>query len=120
MGGKGPYSGKPETMAEVKDNYIVMGSSGRIGKLVVNKIINGKTFITKYPDRSHVVYTKEQIEFREIFAKTAKFASEIVRDPVKKSTYPRKGAKSIYHCALTDYRNEYKRIKASDLDAGTD
>ena len=107
-------------MAEVKDNYIIQGTSGRIGKLVVNKIINGKTFITKYPDRSKVVYTKEQIEFREIFAKAAKFASEIVSDPVKKSTYPRQGSKSIYHCALTDFMTEYKRKIALDLDAGAD
>jgi len=107
-------------MAEVKENFVVQGSSGRIGKLVVNKIINGKTFITKYPDRSKVIYTKEQIEFREIFAEAAKFASEIVSDPVKKSTYPRQGRKSIYHCALSDYMKEYKRKKAKDLSAYAD
>ena len=98
-------------MAEEKDNYVIRGTSGRIGKLLVNKIINGKTFITKYPDRSKVKYTKEQIEYREIFAKAAKFASEIVSDPVKKSKYPRQGRKSIYHCALTDFMKEYKRNK---------
>ncbi|MDP9042518.1 MAG: hypothetical protein M3N30_11115 [Bacteroidota bacterium] len=107
-------------MAEVKENYIVQGTSGRIGKLMVNKIINGKTFITKYPDRSNVNYTKEQIEFRKIFAKAAKFASEIVRDPAKKSTYPRQGRKSIYHCALSDYMTDYKRKKADNLSADAD
>ncbi len=107
-------------MAEVKENYIVQGTSGRIGKLVVNKIINGKTFITKYPDRSKVNYTKEQIGFREIFAIAAKFASEIVSDPVKKATYPRQGRKSVYHCALSDYMTEYKRKKAGRSSAGQD
>jgi hypothetical protein len=107
-------------MAEIKDNYVVQGTSGRIGKLTVLKIINGKTFITKYPDRSKVNYTKEQIQFREIFAKAAKFASEIVNNPAKKSTYPRQGRKSIYHCALTDYMTEYKRKKAEDLFADAD
>jgi hypothetical protein len=95
-------------MSEVKENYVVQGTSGRIGTLLVNKIINGKTFMTKYPDRSKVIYTKEQIEFRKIFAEAAKFASEIVSDPVKKSTYPRQGRKSIYHCALGDYMSAYK------------
>ncbi len=47
--------------------------------------------MTKYPDRSNVVYTKEQIEFRKIVREAAKFASEIVSDPVKKSTYPPPG-----------------------------
>ena len=104
-------------MARVKDNYVVEGTSGKIGNLVVNKIINGKTFVTKYPDRSNVKYTKEQIEFRQIFAKAAKFASEIVGDPAKKFSYPRQGRKSIYHCALSDYMTEYKRKKAEELSA---
>ena len=107
-------------MAEVKENYVVQGTSGRIGKLVVNKIINGKTFMTKYPDRSNVIYTKEQLEFRKIFAEAAKFASEIVSDPVKKSTYPRQGRKSIYHCALSDYMKEYKRKNADVSSAEVD
>jgi len=101
-------------MGEVKENFVVKGISGKVGNLIVYKIINGKTFMTKYPDRSKVNYTKEQIEFREIFAKAAKFASEIVNDPAKKSTYPRQGRKSIYHCALSDYLTEYKRKRAED------
>ncbi len=76
--------------------------------------------MTKYPDRSNVVYTKEQIEFRKIFAEAAKFASEIVSDPVKKSTYPRQGRKSIYHCALSDFMKEYKRKKADGSSADAD
>jgi hypothetical protein len=107
-------------MAEIKDNFTVQGISGRVGNLAVYKIINGKTFMTKYPDRSKVIYTKEQIEFRKIFAEAAKFASEIVNDPAKKSTYPRQGRKSIYHCALSDYMTEYKRKKVDGTSAGTD
>ena len=106
-------------MAEVIDNYVVNGIKGRVGKLAVYKIINGKTYMTKYPDRSNVVYTKEQIEFRKIFAEAAKFASDIVNDPVKNSTYPRQGRKSVYHCALSDYMKEYKRkiAEGSSADA---
>jgi|SRR5450432_36640 hypothetical protein len=105
-------SRKTETMAEIKDNYVTKGIAGRVGTQAVYKIINGKTFMTKYPDRSNVVYTKEQLEFRKIFAEAAKFASEIVSDPVKKSTYPRQGRKSIYHCALSDFMANYKPKEA--------
>ena len=101
-------------MAEIKDNYVVLGIKGRVGTLAVYKIINGKTFMTKYPDRSKVVYTKEQIGFREIFADAAKFASDIINDPDKRSFYPRQGRKSIYHCALSDYMKAYKRMEAED------
>ena len=101
-------------MAEVTDNYVTQGARGRIGDLAVFKRINGKTFMTKYPNRSNVVYTKEQIGFREIFADAAKFASEIRNDPDKYSVYPRQGQKSIYHCALSDYMKAYKRMEADD------
>ena len=47
-------------------------------------------------------------------------ASEIVNDPVKSSTYPRQGRKSIYHCALSDYMKEYKRKNADELSANAD
>jgi hypothetical protein len=94
-------------MAQIKENYVTQGIAGRVGNLAVYKIINGKTFMTKYPDRSNVVYNKEQLKFRKIFAEAAKFASEIVSDPVKKSTYPRQGRKSIYHCALSDFIANY-------------
>jgi len=104
-------------MAEITDNYVVKGIKGRVGKLAGYNIINGKTFMTKYPDRINVVYTKEQIEFRKIFAEAAKFASEIVNDPIKSSTYSRQGRKSIYHCALSDYMKEYKRKQAEGLSA---
>ncbi|HET7003064.1 MAG TPA: hypothetical protein VFI33_17185 [Puia sp.] len=101
-------------MAEIKDNYAVKGIKGRVGTLAVYKIINGRTFMTKYPDRSKVVYTKEQIGFRKIFAEAAKFASDIINDPDKRSFYPRQGQKSIYHCALSDYMKAYKRMEAED------
>lgn len=107
-------------MATVKDNYVMQGISGRVGKLFVNKIINGKTFVTKYPDRSNINYTKEQIQSREIFARAAKFASEIVNDPVKKAAYPRRGRISIYHCALTDFLYQHKEMKKKESSANKD
>jgi hypothetical protein len=106
---------KAEIMGLIRDNYITMGISGKVGNLCVFKRINGQTFMTKIPDRSNVVYNKEQLEFREIFAKASKFASEIVNDPVKKAAYPRQGARSVYHSALADFLAEQKRNKSGDL-----
>jgi hypothetical protein len=107
-------------MAEVKENYVVQGCSGRVGTQLVIKIINGKTHLTKYPDRSKVTYTKEQIEYRKVFAEAAKFASEIMSDPDKRSSYPRQGRQSIYHCALSDFMKEHKRKKAEGLSAAAE
>jgi hypothetical protein len=102
-------------MGEVKDNYVIQGTTGRIGKLVVYKTINGKTFATKYPDRSNIKYTKEQIGYRKIFAEAAKFASEIVSDPKKKAAYPRHGKTSVYHSALKDFMLKDKEKKIQEV-----
>jgi hypothetical protein len=90
-------------MAEVKDNIITKGLSGRFGKELVFKIINGKTFQGKYADRSRVKYSKEQLKVKKIFAEASKFASEIVNDPVKKAAYKPKDRHSVYHSALADF-----------------
>jgi predicted HTH transcriptional regulator len=90
-------------MAWVKDNVLMRGHAGRIGKEMVFKIINGKTFSGKYPDRSQVKYSKEQLKVKKIFAEAAKYASDIVNDPVKRAAYKRKGRTSVYHSALADF-----------------
>jgi hypothetical protein len=76
----------------VKDNIVTVGISGKFGKDLVSKIINGKTFHTKYPDRSQVKYTKEQAKIQMIFRDAAKFAGDIVNDPVKNANYKKKRA----------------------------
>ena len=96
-------------MAKVRNNIILKNLSGAVGKKLVFKIINGETFACKYPDRSQVKYTKEQLQYREIFAKASKHASEIVKDPVKKKAYKVKGKTSVYHSALKDYMTAYKK-----------
>ncbi len=90
-------------MARVRGNPLLQNLSGAIGKQLVSKIINGETFVGKFPDRSQVKYTKEQIQYREIFAKASKYASNIVNDPVKKAAYKVKGRTSVYHSALRDF-----------------
>jgi hypothetical protein len=90
-------------MVRSRDNIITKGLSGRIGKDVVLKNINGETFYGKYPDRSQVKYSKEQIKFKKLFAKAAKHASEIISDPAKKAAYKTNGTFSVYHAAIKDY-----------------
>jgi hypothetical protein len=92
-------------MAESKDNVVMKNMSGAIGKLIVFRRVNGKTIACKYPNRSKVVYTEEQIQYRGLFSKASAFASSIIKDPVKKASYKRHGETSVYHSALQDYMN---------------
>jgi predicted HTH transcriptional regulator len=100
-------------MGEVKHNIITIGISGKLGKDLVSKIINGKTFHTKYPDRSQVKYTQEQLKIKMIFRDAAKFAADIVNDPVKKAAYKKKKGYTVYHTALADYMALHRPEKRS-------
>jgi hypothetical protein len=90
-------------MGKVIDNVLTKGFSGRFGKELIFKQINGETFYGKYSDRSQVQYSKEQLRTKKIFAEASKFASDIVNDPVKKAAYEPKGRNSVYHTALADF-----------------
>ena len=84
--------------------------SGTIDKQIVFKVINGKTFVGKYPDRSKVKYNAKQLEYRVIFARASKYASSVVKDPVKTTKYKAMGPASAYHAALREYMKEHSNI----------
>jgi hypothetical protein len=101
-------------MAVFKDNIIMTNVSGAIGKQLVFRKVNGKTLICKYPNRSHVVYTEEQIGYRTLFARASAYASSILKDPVKKAAYKRHGETSVYHSAIKDFMEAEKQKKAAN------
>lgn len=90
-------------MAISKNNYVTDGLTGAVGKEFVFKQFNGKTLVTKYPDRSQVKYNKKQTRFQKIFAEASAFASDIINDPVKRAAYKVGAGKSVYHAAIAAY-----------------
>jgi hypothetical protein len=105
-------------MASIDDNIVMKNMSGAIGKLLVFRKVNGKTFAGKYPNRSHVVYTEEQIQYRTVFAKASAYASSILKDPAKKAAYKRHGETSVYHSAIKDYMDAYRAKKTGNQSVG--
>jgi len=101
-------------MATIEDNIVMKNMSGAIGKQLVFRKVNGKTIACKYPNRSHVVYTEEQIGYRTLFAKASAYASSILKDPVKKAAYKRHGETSAYHSAIKDFMNAEKQKKTGN------
>ncbi len=94
-------------MAKVSENIILAKMKGAIGKQLVYRQFNGKTVVSKYPDRSEVEYTPGQLKYREVFAKASKYASSIIKDPAKKKAYKVEPGVSVYHTALRDFMNTY-------------
>jgi predicted HTH transcriptional regulator len=104
-------------MAISKDNYVTNGLKGAVGKDFVFKQFNGKTIVTKYPDRSQVKYNKKQTRFQKIFAEATAYASDIINDPVKKAAYKVGPRKSVFHAAIKDYMALHaKKVLVKKLD----
>lgn len=93
-------------MARVTNNLLLTGAQGQVGKQIVYKEINGKSFVSQYPDMSKVQYNKEQKEYQNLFGKAATYASGVVKDPLRCAEYEKKirndkrlRGKSVYHTA---------------------
>lgn len=107
-------------MARVKDNLLTSGTAGTVGKNIVYKQINGKTFMSKYPDMSQVQYNKTQIEYQNLFAHGVEYAQGVLKDPDRVAAYRKKMQndkrhrhKSIYHFALQLFMKKYSRKMSS-------
>jgi hypothetical protein len=89
-------------MARV-NNVLMAGTQGAIGKQVVIRVRNGKTFASKYPDMSNVKPSPAQLKEKSRFAKAVRFAQTIIHNPAKKAAFKVKKGKSVYHAAIQEY-----------------
>jgi hypothetical protein len=92
-------------MARVKDNLLLKGLSGSVGKDHVLRTINKNTFSCKYPDMSGVIPSKNQTKGRARFAEAVKFAQSVIRDPGKAARYKTEPGISVYHAFIREFLN---------------
>lgn len=97
-------------MARNTKNLFTQGTQGAVGKEIVFKKINGKTFIAKYPDMTNVQYNNVQKGYQSIFSQAVDFATSILKDPGKLAEYENKirnnkrtRGRSVYHYALQEF-----------------
>ena len=93
-------------MAVVKDNVFINGISGKLGKQLVFKHWNGKTFVC-VKSKPTTKESLKQKENRSKFKKASIFARIMMDDPAKKAEY-KKIAKELklpnaYTAAVTEY-----------------
>lgn len=94
---------KRKNMALSKNNVVVKGLAGKLGKDVVFRTRGDKTFISKYPDMSNVVPTEEQLKFKSKFGEAVAYARSIINDPKKKAAFKVEEGKSVYHSAIREF-----------------
>lgn len=89
---------------KVVDNDIVMGSSGKIGKMLVFRQVAGKTIIAKRGIRT-APYSGVQEEAQELFREGVFYAKAVSDDPVRKQWYEAvaKPGQTAYNLALADF-----------------
>ena len=92
-------------MARVKDNFLLKGLQGHIGKEIVIKQYGKKTVVSKYPDMSHIKPSKAQKAQRKRFAEAVAYAQQINNSPALKKAYAKKVKKgqTVYLYALQEF-----------------
>ena len=93
-------------MAQVKNNFSIEGISGKIGKQIVFRQVNGKTIIAARPHRNpttHPTLISQNNRFRLASA----YAKKALADPVLKEEYTaeakKRGIINPYNMAVSDY-----------------
>lgn len=98
-------------MARVKNNVVMKGISGQINKQLVARTYGDKTFLSKYPDMSKVIFSDDQKTEQSLFARAVLYAHSIIRDPVKKAAFKAtiKPGRKVFNAAISEYIKEYKK-----------
>lgn len=92
-------------MSTIKNNPIMKGASGMLGKVVVYREHRGKLIMSNRPKRSGIL-TPNQQEAKSRFLRAVKYAKKQVADPVTKKEYtPSSDSRftSAYSVAVADY-----------------
>jgi len=108
-------------MAESRNNIIVRGMSGSIGKQLVFKQYGDRTIVSAMPDMSKVVKSKKQKAENVKFSEASAYAQAQMADPVSKAEYKAKakGLQKPHNVAIADFYNppEIRKIDATDVRA---
>jgi hypothetical protein len=104
-------------MARSNNNILTKGLSGMVGKQIVFRTWNGKTFISVAPKKPKK-QSPVQKENRSKFKRATIYAKSMMKDPIKKAEY-KEIAKMLqlpnaYTAAITDYMRN-PQIEAMDL-----
>lgn len=106
-------------MADVKLNALIDGLSGKIGKNVVMRQREGRTFLTSRAKGSGTVSKKQRTQ-RERFQKAVDFGKSAIQTPALKAEYEAIAKKqsfiSPYTAAVTDYLTAPKIGKVDTTD----
>lgn len=104
-------------MAKSKDNMVMQGASGRIGRNLVFRQRGDVTIIAKAPRiKENRVLTAKQQVVQNRFYDATQYAKSVMQDEDLKAEYARKAVKnqSAYNVAFKDYFDDPKLHRVDD------
>jgi predicted HTH transcriptional regulator len=102
-------------MARVKNNLLIQGTSGAVGKSIVYRTGKRNTHTTKFPDMSGIIPSKNQTKRRALFAEAVAFAKSVINNPEINARYKAESSYSVYHAAIKEYLSRFNPQKAVGL-----
>lgn len=102
-------------MAESKNNYVMYGMSGKLGKLLIFRQRGGKTFAMGIPNRSNV-FSESQLEVQSKFKEASEWARRALSNPDNRKFYRSiaTGGQSAFNMAIADWFTD-PEVKEIDL-----
>jgi hypothetical protein len=94
-------------MAKVKDNVMMKGFSGTIGKQLTFRQIGGETFVSNYQKAPAVATTEKKLAAQAKFGIATAYARRALKDPELKAMYQAvvKGGQRAFNIAMRDALN---------------
>jgi len=102
-------------MAESKNNYVMYGMSGKLGKLLVFRQRGGKTFAMGIPNRSSS-FSESQLEIQSKFKEASSWARSALLNPDNRKFYRSiaTGGQSAFNMAIADWFTD-PEVKEIDI-----
>lgn len=93
-------------MAQVKDNIVTEGLSGKLANKLVFRQVGNRTIVAKRPRLSEVI-SEDQLAHRQRFKSAAAYAKAKMLDPIEKAAYTELAKRyeltSAFAAAVGDY-----------------
>lgn len=94
----------------IQTSAIFKGFSGNINRQLLFRQCGGKTIVSKFPDRSRVIYSEKQKQERRRFADAVSFARIMIADEGLKQVYSLKalslGFRSAWNVAIAEFMSD--------------
>ena len=94
----------------IQTSAIFKGFSGNINRQLLFRQSGGKTIVSKFPDRSKVIYSEKQKQEQRRFADAVSFARVVITDKGLKQVYSVKatvlGFRSAWNVAIAEFMSD--------------